>query len=132
MLTLWNGLQLALRALRRNLLRSTLAILGIVIGVAAVIVMVTVSARVPRRSLATSRIWGATSSWVTPGQRMGMGQNTRIPPFRAEDAHELARRLPALAAVAPFRHGERQPHRRSANCPRASPAPTSGTSWSST
>ncbi len=39
---LFNTLLLALRSIRRNLMRSFLAILGIVIGVAAVITMVTV------------------------------------------------------------------------------------------
>jgi len=38
---LWNSLLLAVRAIRRNVLRSFLTILGVVIGVASVIVMVT-------------------------------------------------------------------------------------------
>ena len=38
---LWNTLILALRSIRRNLLRSFLTVLGIVIGVSAVITMVT-------------------------------------------------------------------------------------------
>ena len=38
---LWEAFLLALLAIRRNILRSTLTILGIVIGVAAVITMVT-------------------------------------------------------------------------------------------
>ncbi|MCB1914040.1 MAG: ABC transporter permease, partial [Rhodocyclaceae bacterium] len=38
---LWNTLLLALRAIHRNLMRSVLTTLGVVIGVAAVITMVT-------------------------------------------------------------------------------------------
>jgi putative ABC transport system permease protein len=38
---LWNTFMLALREIRRNVMRSFLTILGIVIGVAAVITMVT-------------------------------------------------------------------------------------------
>jgi putative ABC transport system permease protein len=38
---LWNALLLSLREIRRNLLRSFLTTLGIVIGVSAVITMVT-------------------------------------------------------------------------------------------
>ena len=37
----WNSLVLALNAIRRNLLRSCLTVLGIIIGVAAVITRVT-------------------------------------------------------------------------------------------
>ena len=39
---LWNTILLALREIRRNVMRSVLTILGIVIGVAAVITMVTI------------------------------------------------------------------------------------------
>jgi len=44
-LMLWNSLLLAVRAIRRNVLRSFLTILGVVIGVASVIVMVTLGGR---------------------------------------------------------------------------------------
>ena len=43
----WNALALGLSAIRRNLLRSFLTILGIVIGVAAVIVIVTLGSGAP-------------------------------------------------------------------------------------
>ena len=39
---LWMTVVTALRALRRNLLRSTLTMLGVIIGVAAVVTMVSV------------------------------------------------------------------------------------------
>ncbi|RLB11695.1 MAG: ABC transporter permease, partial [Deltaproteobacteria bacterium] len=39
---LWNSVILAIREIRRNLLRSSLTSLGVVIGVSAVITMVTV------------------------------------------------------------------------------------------
>ena len=39
---IWNALLLAMREIRRNIMRSFLTILGIVIGVAAVIIMVTI------------------------------------------------------------------------------------------
>jgi putative ABC transport system permease protein len=51
---------LALREIRRNALRSSLTILGIVIGVAAVITMVTLGEGATRRLLRRSGAWAAT------------------------------------------------------------------------
>ena len=57
-------LRLALSALRRNPLRSALTALGIVIGVAAVIAMVSVGAGRQRRGAGADRRTSApTSSW---------------------------------------------------------------------
>jgi len=101
MLMLWNALQLALRALRRNAIRSVLTILGVVIGVAAVIIMVTVGRGATEKVTRQIAEMGSNLLMVTPGQRMGPGQETSAQPFRAEDADELQRRIPSLAAVAP-------------------------------
>jgi putative ABC transport system permease protein len=101
LLMLWNALQLALRALRRNVLRSFLTILGVVIGVAAVIVMVTVGSGATAQVTRQIAEMGSNLLMVTPGQRMGPGQVSKAQPFRAEDADELERRIPSLAAVAP-------------------------------
>ncbi|HYG67380.1 MAG TPA: ABC transporter permease, partial [Anaeromyxobacteraceae bacterium] len=101
MLMLWNALHLALRALRRNVLRSFLTILGVVIGVAAVIVMVTVGSGATAQVTSQIAAMGSNLLMVTPGQRMGPGQATDSQPFRAEDADALERRIPAIAAAAP-------------------------------
>jgi putative ABC transport system permease protein len=39
---IWNAILLALSAIRRNVLRSVLTVLGVIIGVAAVIAMVSI------------------------------------------------------------------------------------------
>ena len=39
---IWNAILLALSAIRRNVMRSVLTVLGVIIGVAAVIAMVTI------------------------------------------------------------------------------------------
>jgi putative ABC transport system ATP-binding protein len=56
----WNTLFLALRSIRRNLMRSFLTILGIVIGVSAVITMVTLGKGAPCRCRRRSPAWAAT------------------------------------------------------------------------
>jgi len=50
---IWSTLLLAFRALRRNSLRSALTMLGIVIGVAAVIAIVTLGSGASQRASAT-------------------------------------------------------------------------------
>ena len=82
---IWNAFLLALRELRRNVLRSFLTILGIVIGVAAVIVMVTLG------SGATVQVSQQIASLVSnvvmliPGQ-MGPGRGATVAPFRDDAA----------------------------------------------
>jgi putative ABC transport system permease protein len=46
---LWETISLALTSIRRNVLRSVLTLLGIVIGVAAVIAMVTIGSGASRK-----------------------------------------------------------------------------------
>jgi len=101
MTMLWNALHLAVRALRRNVLRSVLTILGIVIGVAAVIVLVTVGGGATAKVTSQIAEMGSNLLMVTPGKRLGPGQDSKGKPFEAEDAEELQRRIPALAEVAP-------------------------------
>jgi putative ABC transport system permease protein len=96
-----NTLLLALRSIRRNLLRSFLTMLGIVIGVSAVITMVTVGggATVAVQSQITSL--GTNLLQVRPGQRMGMPGMGGAPSFREVDAQALAAQIGGLLAVAP-------------------------------
>ncbi len=101
MTMLWNALHLAVRALRRNVLRSVLTILGIVIGVAAVIVLVTVGGGATAKVTSQIAEMGSNLLMVTPGKRLGPGQDSKGKLFEAEDAEELQRRIPALAEVAP-------------------------------
>ena len=68
-----NTLLLALREIRRNLLRSALTMLGIVIGVAAVITMVTLGNGATRAISDQVSSLGSNLLMVRPGQRMGYG-----------------------------------------------------------
>ncbi len=98
---LWSTLLLALREIRRNVMRSVLTILGIVIGVAAVIIMVTVGegATVQVRHQIASM--GSNLLMVTPGKRLGPGQSTGSVPFKEADARAIARDVGSVKAVAP-------------------------------
>ena len=98
----WNALILALREIRRNVLRSILTILGIVIGVAAVIVMVTLGGGATAQVTQQIASLGSNLLVVSPGKRMGPGQNVGAAPFTLEDTEALRRDIPQLVAVAPM------------------------------
>lgn len=97
-----NALLLALRELRRNLMRSFLTMLGIIIGVASVIILVTLGGGATRRVTEQIASLGSNLLMVTPGKRMGPGQSSGAAPFKLADAEAIAREIPSLAAVAPM------------------------------
>ncbi|MCG6943479.1 MAG: ABC transporter permease [Thiohalocapsa sp.] len=96
-----NSLLLAIREIRRNVLRSFLTILGIVIGVAAVIVMVTLGQGATAAVRTQIESLGTNLLIVRPGQHMGPGMSSDAPKFSLADVAALRHDLPALAAVAP-------------------------------
>ena len=98
---LWNALLLALREIRRNVLRSFLTVLGIVIGVAAVIVMVTLGGGATAQVTAQIASLGTNLLMVRPGQRMGFGQMSDAAQFQQADVEAIAREIGAVKAVAP-------------------------------
>ena len=97
---LGEALVLALRAIRRNVLRSSLTILGIVIGVAAVIVMVTLGSGATAQVTENIASLGSNLLMVMPGQQMGPGQSS-VTPFKVADANAIAREIGGIVAVAP-------------------------------
>ncbi len=98
---LLNTLLLALRSIRRNLLRSFLTILGIVIGVSAVITMVTVGNGATVAVQQQIAGLGTNLLMVRPGQRMGPGGGGTAPAFKETDADAIATQLGGILAVAP-------------------------------
>jgi putative ABC transport system permease protein len=98
---LWNAFLLALREIRRNILRSVLTILGIVIGVAAVIVMVTLGDGATRQVSQQIESLGSNLLMIRVGQHRGPGQQSNAPPFSLADAAAIRRDVPAARAVAP-------------------------------
>ena len=99
---LLNTLLLALRSIRRNLMRSFLTILGIVIGVSAVITMVTVGNGATMAVQTQISSLGTNLLMVRPGQRLGPGMGgTSAPAFKESDAEAVATQLGGILAVAP-------------------------------
>ncbi len=98
----WSSVLLALRAIRRNLLRSFLTILGIVIGVGAVITMVTLGNGATRAVSDQISSLGSNLIMVRPGQRLGPGRDSAgAPRFKASDAEAIAAQIGSINAVAP-------------------------------
>jgi putative ABC transport system permease protein len=99
---LLNTLMLALRSIQRNLLRSFLTILGIVIGVSAVITMVTLGNGATLAVQNQISGLGTNLLQVRPGQRMGPGTGgASAPAFKDVDADAIATQIGGIAAVAP-------------------------------
>ena len=99
---LLNTLLLALRSIRRNLMRSFLTILGIVIGVSAVVTMVTLGNGATLAIQNQISGLGTNLLQVRPGQRMGPGSGgASAPSFKEIDADAIATQIGGIAAVAP-------------------------------
>ncbi len=101
---LWSSFLLALREIRRNLLRSFLTILGIVIGVSAVITMVTLGNGATQAVKDQVSSLGSNLLQIRTGQRMmgppGAG-TSGAPAFSLEDAEAIRNQIAGLAAVSP-------------------------------
>ena len=103
--------RVALRALRVNKLRSALTMLGIIIGVGAVIVMVGVGAGAQARvaaqiqSLGSNLIIVLSGSTTAGGIRLGQGSQLTI---TEEDSATIAREIPLIQAAAPSMRGTAQ------------------------
>jgi putative ABC transport system permease protein len=103
--------RIALRALRANTLRSALTMLGIIIGVGAVIAMISVGAGAQARVAEQIRSLGSNLIIILPGSvtsggvRLGFG--TR-PSITQEDSAAIAREIPEVQATAPVVRGTGQ------------------------
>ena len=98
---LWNELVLALRAIRRNMMRSFLTILGIVIGVAAVVTMVTLGNGATQSVASQISSMGSNLLIVMPGQRFGPGSGD-APSFKSADVEAIRNQIAAARLVAPL------------------------------
>ena len=98
---LWNTIWLALMEIKRNVMRSFLTILGIVIGVGAVITMVTIGGGATVQVREQIAGMGSNLLMVSPGKRLGPGQSSGNVPFKEADVEAIMREVSSIAAVAP-------------------------------
>src|SRR6201991_644316 len=101
-MTIGRTFRLAVRALRRNKLRSALTALGIIIGVAAVIAMVGIGSGAKAQveaqiaSLGENVILVFSGSMTSSGIRTGWGGAGTL---KIEDAEAIRREVPGVIAV---------------------------------
>jgi len=109
--SVWQSVRIAGRALRVNKLRSALTMLGIIIGVAAVIAMVGVGAGAQARvaeqiqSLGSNLIIVLSGSVTSSGTRLGTGSQLTI---SEDDSAAIAREVPLVQVAAPSVRGTAQ------------------------
>ena len=93
--------KLSLKAIWRNRLRSFLTVLGIVIGVGAVIAMVTIGNGTTQKITADLNKLGSNLLFVSPGQ-FGPGRaSSDAKPFNMRDVAAMRDQLSGVKAVAP-------------------------------
>ena len=93
-----NAMLIALREIRRNLMRSFLTVIGIVIGVAAVVTMVTLGRGATAAVREQISKIGSNMLNVRPGQNW-WGSGTL---FTAADLDAIELQIPGIDAVAPM------------------------------
>ncbi|MCI0337899.1 MAG: ABC transporter permease [Acidobacteria bacterium] len=105
-MNLWLIFRIAFRALARNKMRSALTMLGIIIGVAAVIAMVSIGqgaqASVAEQiaSVGTNLLFVGGGSMNVGGVRSGTGQSN-INTLEVEDIDAIRREIPSVAMATP-------------------------------
>ncbi len=110
-MNLWASVKIALRSLRVHTLRTVLTMLGIIIGVGAVIAMVAVGtgaqARIADqiRSLGSNLIIVLSGSTTSGGIRLGFGSLLTL---TEDDARAIALEVPAVQVAAPSVRGSAQ------------------------
>jgi putative ABC transport system permease protein len=93
---------LAIREIRRHLLRSFLTVLGIVIGVAAVVTMVTLGKGATAAVAEQISSLGANILQIRPGQGFGRGGGgQQAPDFDMADVEAIQEQVAGVRAVAP-------------------------------
>ncbi len=101
---IWNAFSIALREIGRNLTRAFLTVLGIFIGVAAIITMVTLGQGATLAVKAQISNLGNNLLTLRPGTGFGSrAASAGVPSFTQKDAETIGEQISGIAAVAPVR-----------------------------
>jgi macrolide transport system ATP-binding/permease protein len=100
----WGATRIALSALRRNVMRTALTMLGVIIGVAAVIAVMEISRGASTAIQVTVTNMGANTLLVNPGgpQRGTARVGERTETITPEDAGAIERECSAVVCTAPI------------------------------
>ncbi len=100
---IWSTLIMSLREIRKNTMRSLLTMLGVVIGVGAVVALVTVGDGATASVTANISALGDNLLMVSPGgdRRGPGGPGAMGEPMRVEDAEAISREIAGATVVAP-------------------------------
>jgi putative ABC transport system permease protein len=102
---IWNAFLIALREIRRNLTRAFLTVLGVIIGVSAVITMVTLGQGATQAVRAQISNLGSNLVMVRPGSGFGpRASSAGVPLFTEKDVNVIRDQVAGIAAVAPVRN----------------------------
>lgn len=100
----WMILKISLKALNRNKVRSALTMLGIIIGVSAVIAMVSLGEGARRQIQEEIASLGDSTVWVRAGSRRSWGVRSAsgtMNTLKAADFDAMLNECPAVKAVSP-------------------------------
>lgn len=102
---LTNALMIALREIRRNLTRAFLTVLGIIIGVGAVVTMVTLGEGTTQAVKTQISDLGSNLVMVRPGAGFGpRASSAGVPNFTQSDITAIREQIAGVAAIAPVRN----------------------------
>jgi putative ABC transport system permease protein len=96
---IWETIILAMREIRRNVMRSSLTVLGIVIGVAAVITMVTLGGGATAQVKSEISSLGTNMLQARPGQHRAGGPRAKADMFEIKDVETISREIFGLEYV---------------------------------
>jgi putative ABC transport system permease protein len=111
MIDIPTAIRISFRALKKNKMRSALTMLGIIIGVGAVIAMLSIGMGASKRiaeqisSIGSNLIMVLPGATTSAGVRMGSGTQTTL---TIDDAEAIQSECPAVSDVAPIHNGVAQ------------------------